>query len=232
MKKLGMVGGMGPESTLSYYRDIVFGVNARVGADVFPHVAIESLSVFYIQQLIREERMAELTDYLMGAITNLARCGADFVVLTANTAHIVFDRLQEQSPVPLISIVDATCRHAVRQGYRRLGLLGTCFTMERDFFKEPFRRHGIEIVVPEAADRELVNQRISTELEFGVIKEETLAEFQQIIERMRARDGIEGVILGCTELPLLLNDGNMPLPCLDTVKIHVEEIIREIMKRS
>lgn len=220
---------MGPESTLSYYRDIVFGVNSRVGDGIFPHVAIESLSVFYIQQLIRDRRMDELTEYLAGAISNLAACGADFVVLTANTAHIVFDRLQELSPVPMISIVDAACRRAIASGYRRLGLLGTCFTMEGDFFKEPFRRHGIEIVTPCAEEQQLVNRRISTELEFGVIKGETLEEFRQIIERMHTRDGIEGVILGCTELPLLLNDGNSPLPCLDTVKIHVEEIIGEIL---
>ena len=229
MKKTGLVGGMGPESTVAYYRDIVFGVNSRVEKPFFPEVIVESLDVFHVQQLIREEKYEELTAYLLNAVKNLARGGADFAVLTANTAHVVFDRLRELSPLPLVSIVEATYRETLRRGLRKVGLLGTVFTMTRDFYKQPFVSAGVEVIVPAPEEMEYINDRISRELEFGIVKEDTLTEFQRIISRMRDENGIEAVILGCTELPLLLNDNNSPVPCLDTVKIHVDEIINILM---
>lgn len=155
----------------------------------------------------------------MQAIKNLTTSGADFIALSANTPHIVFDRLQNISTVPLVSIVEATCNEAIRLNKHKLGLLGTIFTMTEDFFKKPFYNSNIEIITPTAEEMEYINLKISSELEFGVIKEETLQGFQKIIKRMQQEDSIEAVILGCTELPLLLNDEVSPIPCLDTMKI-------------
>lgn len=230
MKKLGLVGGMGPESTIPYYHDIVYGVQAKVGKAFFPNLTIESVNVFEVLGLCGEQKYDELVDYLMEAINNLINSGADFVALSANTPHIVFDKLQEKSPVPLVSIIEATKDEAIRQNKRKLGLLGTIFTMTGDFYKLPFQNSGIEIVVPNRDEMKFINQKISSELEHGIVKEETLKGFQEITERMKNEDGIEAIILGCTELPLLLNDEVSPVPCLDTMKIHVEALVGKIVE--
>ena len=225
MKKLGLVGGMGPESTIPYYHDIVYGVQYRLGGDIFPELTIESVNVYEILRFCLAEDYDGLTEYLLRAINDLAACGADFAALSANTPHIVFDRLARRSPLPLVSIVEAACEEAVRRNIRRAGLLGTPFTMRGDFFKAPFIRSGIDIVTPTEEEIELIGSRIISELERGIVREETLCEFQEIIARMRDEDGIEAVILGCTELPLLLSDETSPVPCLDTMQIHVARLV-------
>lgn len=171
MKKLGLVGGMGPESTIPYYHDIVYGVQEALGESIFPELSIESVNVFEILRLCREKQYEKLTEYLLGAINNLAKSGADFAALSANTPHIVFDKLKEQSPIPLISIVEATCEEAKLRGLKKIGLLGTIFTMTGEFFKAPFVKNGIQIIVPTESEIELVNDKISTELELGIVKE-------------------------------------------------------------
>lgn len=230
MRKLGLVGGMGPESTIPYYHDIVYGVQKRIGQKAFPPLTIESVDVFHVLQLCGDKDYDAMTDYLMTAINNLIRSGADFVALSANTPHIIFDRLQAQTTVPMISIVGSTCLEAQRVGYKKVGLLGTEFTMREDFFKAPFIKSGIEIVVPSSAEMDYVNEKISSELELGIVKQETLTAFREIIERMKRDDKIEAVVLGCTELPLLLNDEVSPVPCLDTMKIHIAALVDEILK--
>lgn len=230
MKKLGLVGGMGVESTIPYYHDIVYGVQNKIGKKFFPNITIESVNAFDVLGLCSEQKYDELTDYLMQAIKNLTTSGADFIALSANTPHIVFDRLQNISTVPLVSIVEATRNEAIRLNKHKLGLLGTIFTMTEDFFKKPFYNSNIEIITPTAEEMEYINLKISSELEFGVIKEETLQGFQKIIKRMQQEDSIEAVILDCTELPLLLNDEVSPIPCLDTMKIHIQLLIDLIVE--
>lgn len=220
---------MGPLSTIPYYHDVVYGVRARTRDDFFPDLTIESVNVFEILEMCRREDYDAITARLLGAVRNLAATGCDFAVLTANTSHIVFDELERLSPIPLLSIVEATCREAVRRGLSTVGLLGTTFTMSRDFYKRPFVREGIRVVVPTSAEITYIDEKITSELELGIIKPETLAEFQRIIDRMRRDDGIESIVLGCTELPLLLNDANSPVPVLDTVAIHVAEIVDTIL---
>ena len=229
MKKLGLIGGMGPESTIPYYHDIVYGVQEALGESVFPELTIESVNVFKVLGLCGEQKYDELTKYLMGAIDNLAKSGADFAALSANTPHIIFDRLKEQSPIPLLSFVEATCEEVKRRGLKKIGLFGTIFTMTGEFFKAPFVQNGIEVIVPTESEMELINEKISTELELGIVKDETLAAFQQIIKRMRDEDEIEAIVLGCTELPLLLNDEVSPVSCLDTMQIHIQEIVKTIL---
>ncbi len=223
---------MGPLSTIPYYQGTVYGVRARTRDDFFPDLTIESVNVFEILEMCAREDYEAITERLLGAVRNLAAAGCDFAVLTANTSHIVFDRLQAVSPLPLLSIVEATAREAVRRGVRTVALLGTRFTMTRDFYKQPFVREGIRVVVPTAEEMVAVDRAITEELELGIVRDETLARFQGIIERMAREDGAENVILGCTELPLLLNDANSPIPCLNTVEIHVAEIVECIMHNS
>lgn len=230
MKKLGLVGGMGPESTIPYYHDIVYGVNEKLGGKVFPELAIESVNIFKMLSYFKQEDYDGLTEYLMDAVNHLIQGGADLVALSANTPHIVFDRLQELSAVPLVSIIEATKDEAVRLKYQRIGLLGTIFTMKGDFFRKPFEESGIEIITPTDEEMAYLNQKIISELELGIVKEDTLRDFQKVIRRMQEENGIEAIILGCTELPLLLNDKVSPVPCLDTMKIHIQTLIDKILE--
>lgn len=183
----------------------------------------------FLLKLCDEKKYDELTEYLMSAINNLARSGAEFAALSANTLHIVFDRLREQSPIPLISIVEATCEEAKHRKLKKIGLLGTVFTMTGEFFKAPFVKNGIQVVIPTENEIKMVNEKISTELELGVVKEETLLLFQNVINRMKDENGIEAIVLGCTELLLLLNDEVSSVPCLDTMQIHISSIIKTIL---
>ncbi|MFA9422748.1 MAG: aspartate/glutamate racemase family protein [Sedimentibacter sp.] len=227
MKKLGLVGGMGPESTIPYYHDIVYGVQEKIGC--FPSLTIESVNVFDVLKICNEERYSDLVEFLMQAINNLIAAGADFAALSANTPHIVFDELKERSIIPLVSIVETTCDEAVKQNLKKVGLIGTIFTMTGEFFKKPFYENNIEIVIPTQEEMAFMNEKIYTELELGIIKEDTLAAFQAIIQRMKIENNIQAIILGCTELPLLLNDKISPVPCLDTMKIHIQTLINMIV---
>ena len=230
MKKLGLVGGMGPESTIPYYHDIVYGVNEKLGGEVFPELAIESVNIFKMLSYFKQEDYDGLTEYLMDAVNHLIQGGADLVALSANTPHIVFDRLQELSAVPLVSIIEATKDEAVRLKHQRIGLLGTIFTMKGDFFRKPFEESGIEIITPTDEEMAYLNQKIISELELGIVKEDTLRDFQKVIRRMQEENGIEAIILGCTELPLLLSDETSPVPCLDTMKIHIKTLVEKILE--
>lgn len=221
---------MGPESTIPYYHGIVYGAQKEVGRPFFPSLTLESVDLFHVLGLLKEGNHDALVDFLMTAIDNLANAGADVVAIASNTPHIVFDRLKDKSPVKLISIVEAACREAQRRGYRKIGLLGTIFTMDNVFFKTPFEENGIEVIVPDDAEKQYINDKIYNELEYGIHKDETRDNFVRIIDRLKKSAGIEAIILGCTELPLLLNDTLTPVPCLNTMQIHIQALIREILQ--
>ena len=229
MKKLGLVGGMGPESTVPYYRGIIYGVRERMGSNVLPFLSLESVDVVHIQRFCNEGRYDELTGYLLAAVRNLAAAGAEFAALSANTPHIVFDQLKQQTPIPLVSIIEAACEEAERRGLSRLGLMGTIFTMKGSFFKKPFEEKGIQVISPREEEMAYINEKIYTELEFADVREGTREGLVRIIRRMVEEDGIQAIILGCTELPLALDDRICPVPCLDTMKIHVQALVEEII---
>ena len=223
---------MGPESTIPYYHDIVYGVQAKVGGDCFPSLTIESVNAFKVLELCQNQEYETLTEYLLDAIQDLSAAGADFAALSANTPHIVFDQLEKVAPIPLVSIIKVTCQEVLRRGIKKVGLLGTIFTMNGAFYRQPFEEKGIVVITPTEAEKELVNQRIATELERGIVKPETLVEFLTVVNRLVAEEGIEGLILGCTELPLLFNGVETPVACLDTMAIHVEALINLIVGES
>ena len=229
MKKLGLVGGMGPESTLLYYRGLVSGVQHRLGPEALLPLTIESIDMYRMLGLCARRDYDGLTGYLAGALDALAAAGADFAALSANTPHIVFDRLRTRSPLPLVSIIEAACEETQRRGLTRVGLLGTAFTMEGSFFREPFAARGIELVTPVAAERDWVAGKISAELEYGVVKPETLEGFVSLLGRMQEQDDIQAVILGCTELPLLFQETAPPMEVLDTMDIHIRALVEKIV---
>ena len=229
MRKLGLIGGIGPEATVAYYRQIIHGVGERVGAETLPPLIIESLSAFQVFSLCRESRLDELTAYLGDAVDALAAGGAQMAALTGNTPYVVFDRVAQRSPIPLISGITATAQAVAARSARTVGLLGTAFTMTNGIFARAFEPHGIRIVTPHEEEIALIQKRIETELEHGIVTDSTRAELVGIIAEMAARDGIDSVILGCTELPLILDDESSPVPCFDTVRIHVAALVDAIL---
>lgn len=226
MNKLGLIGGVGPESTIPYYKGIVEGVKDKTGC--LPPLTIESLSCFEVIRMSNENDLEGLTAYLLEGINNLAKAGATIGALACNTGHIVFDSLQKNSPIPLISIVEATSKLTKQRGYKKVGLLGTLVTMEKEFFKEPFNREGIEVVIPDKEERLYIANRILNELEEGIINKETQEHILNIVERMVKENYIEAIVLGCTELPLLFNNCITSVPILDTMAIHIDTLVDSI----
>ncbi len=221
MKKLGLVGGTGPESTLIYYRELNRRVLKKTGGKAFPEISIESVDLYKALGYVEREQYGELSNYLGNALCNLVKGGAEVAALTAGTMHVIYDELKEKVPVPLVSIPESVCEAAVLGRYTKVGLLGTIFTMKKDFFKKPFAEKGIQVVTPAGEDMALVNDRISRELEYGIVKDSTRSELVDIIRGMKERQGIEAVILGCTELPLILDSKCCPVDCLDIMEIHI-----------
>lgn len=227
MKKLGLIGGVGPESTIPYYRGIIYGVQKELNNPFFPPLVIESLSSFEVIRMSSQKDREGLTKYLLKGIQNLAAAGAEVGALACNTGHMVFNELQKQSPIPLVSIVETACTEAKRQGLKKIGLLGTAATMEDNYFKIPFEKAGIEIKIPKQTERDYIADHILSELELGIVKEETVNHF---VEEMSKIQNIDAVILGCTELPLIFEGRNLSIPSLDTMQLHIQALIHAILE--
>lgn len=229
MKKIGLVGGTGPESTLMYYKELNSRTDKITRGTQMPDIVIESVDFRKAWDFVTSERYDLLKDYLAEKIICLKNSGAEVISLTAVTMHMVYEELVKETGVSLISIPKSVCKESKAKGYKKILLLGTIFTMEQDYMKKDFREAGIEVFVPDEDDRDLVAKRIFEELELGIVKESTLKEFQSIIDKMRDQCGVEAVVLGCTELPLLLNSNNCSIPCLDSVEIHINDLINEAL---
>jgi aspartate racemase len=226
---VGIVGGLGPESTIDYYRRILAAWE-REEPSTAPSIVIDSLDVRRALRLVERDRPA-LVEYLLASLRRLAGAGADFAAITANTAHVVFDELAARSPVPLVSIVEVCAREARRRGLRRLALLGTRFTMEAPFYPAVCARHGAAVVVPGDADRAWIHERYVGELLRGEFRDDTRARLVAIVDRLRGADGVDGVILGGTELPLLLRAPAVAgVPALDTTALHVAAIVERLRR--
>jgi len=225
MKTIGIIGGLGPESTLAYYRTIIAACNTGATPLASPEIIIHSSSLNELLTLIDRSAWEEITDWLLARIDSLHRAGAEFVAIASNTPHIVFDRLANRSPLPLISIVAETVREAQQLGVKRIGLLGTRLTMASDLYRTPFEEAGMTVHTPTAPEQERIHQLLFTEIELGIIKESTRDELLAMIQRLEEKEGIEALILGCTELPLILPDQGFGIPFLDTAAIHCRAIV-------
>ena len=219
MRKIGIVGGLSPESTILYYRTIVDEFRRRFGSEDYPDIIIYSVNFGAFTRFVEEGRREEAAELLLKAVKALARAGADFAIISANTPHMFFDYLVAHSPIPLISIIDALAEELEKDGVRRVGLLGTKFTLTQGFYAEGLRNHGIEVVIPEPEGVEVVNRIIYEELVRGVIKESSRTEVVGIIKKL-AEKGAKGVALACTELPLLISGKVGGIKLYDTARIH------------
>jgi aspartate racemase len=230
MKILGIIGGLGPESTVDYYQKIVALYRERTGDRSYPEFIINSVDLQTGLDFMDADDLAGMADYLLEGIGKLARAGADFGLISANTPHIVFDQLEPRSPIPLISIVEATCAAAKARNLKRLALFGTRYTMQGTFYPKVFSREQIELLVPEPNDQNYIHDKYFTELVPGKFLPETRAGLLAIVDRMKAKNDIDGVILAGTELPLILRDpDHNGVPFLDTTKMHVAAAVAEML---
>jgi aspartate racemase len=230
MKTVGIIGGIGPESTIEYYRLIIDSYREHKENSDYPHIIINSIDLKRMIELIEANDLARLTERLVDEIRKLARAGADFGLLASNTPHIVFDEIRRQSPIPLLSIVEATREAAKNLGLKKVGLFGTRFTMQARFYPDVFSRDGMTIVLPEAGEQEDIHEKYMGELLKNIFLPETRERLLTIVDRMRELEGIEGLILGGTELPLLLREvTDRGIPFLDTTRIHVKSIVAQLL---
>lgn len=228
MKKIGIIGGLGPEATVDYYQRIINSFKSGNSDLNYPEIIVYSVNMSEFIGLMRANEYEKATIYLLQRIESLKLAGADFAVLSANTPHQLFDRIISKSTLPLISIVEATCDEARRKGLRRPGLFGTDLTMKASFYPEVFSKQGLEVVIPEAQDMELINEKLFTEIELGIFKDDTRQQLIGIIEKMVYQQHIDSLILGCTEFPLILDkESYAGIPMLNTTQIHVEAIVKE-----
>lgn len=230
MKVTGIVGGIAPESTVEYYRLIIASYREVIQDGSYPQIIINSIDLKKMLSMVEANELVRLTEYLVGEVRRLERAGADFGLMASNTPHIVFDEVRRRSHIPLLSIVEATCEAAKELGLKRLGLFGTRFTMQGRFYADVFSREAITLVVPEREGQDYIHDRYMNELALGRFLPETREGLLEVVDRMKEREGIDGVVLGGTELPLILRDvGARGIPFLDTTRIHVKAVVAELL---
>jgi aspartate racemase len=223
-KRIGILGGMSPESTVAYYEYITRTYTERHGDYGYPEVLIYSVSFQPYVDWPNEGRWDLVAQGLAEAARRLVAAGADLLLIATNTMHIVFDQVQASVDVPMISLLDAVAQAILARDIQTVGLLGTRFTMEQPFYRQALSEHGIEVLVPEPEHRAYVNRVIYDELVAGQIRTESRAGFLEVIGRLAAR-GAQGVILGCTEIPLLVHQADVDqydVQLFDTTTIHAE----------
>lgn len=227
-KIVGLVGGTGPESTIEYYKQIIARWRER-NPDSYPAMLITSIDLDAMLPLVRAGELGKLADLLLLEFERLRAAGANFAALTANTPHIVFDELRRRSPLPLISILETTRDEVVRRGFTRPLLLGTQFTMAGRFYPDVFAGSRVELIVPSAAEQAYIHDKYISELIPGVFLPATRAGLTAIIRRLIAEESVDAVILGGTELPLILpGEAIGDVPLVDTTAVHVRAIVAEL----
>jgi aspartate racemase len=230
MRTVGIIGGIAPESTIAYYRQILAAYRERKADGSYPSIIINSIDLTRLLDLVGADELDQLVDYLLDELQKLSHAGADFGLLASNTPHIVFEEISRQSPIPLISIVEVTCQAAKTQGLKKLGLFGTRSTMQGRFYPETFSREGIALVVPDAKDQAYIHDRYMSELVKGIFLPETRQQLLAIVDRLKEQESIEGLILGGTELPLILPESRAcGISVLDTTRIHVSAVVKELL---
>lgn len=233
MTTIGIIGGLGPESTIEYYRFLVAEFRRQRPDDGYPSIVINSIDVSKMVRLMTANDLSGAAEYLIREVRRLGDAGCTVGLIAANTPHVVFDEVASQSPIPLVSIVEETAVAATALGLRRLGLFGTRFTMQGKFYPAVFVKHGLELIVPTEDEQTFVHDKYLNELLNDIFLPETRERLLAIADRMIAEDRIEGLILGGTELPLILKEKTWRgIPLLDTTQIHVNAIVTLIARSS
>lgn len=229
MKKIGLIGGTGPESTIVYYKQITTQVQKITGN--FPNLAIESLSVYNVLSFVDNEDYSGLTQYLLKGIDNLMAAGAEMVALTGITPHLVIDELKKESPVPVISMLDSTKEYLKNHGLRNVLLTGTAQTLKAQFFQKDLQNNGFEVILPSDDEIEYMGKKIENELELGKVVPQTQKQFAQITQQSIDNNAVQAVILGCTELPLIYDQIPLSVPKVDVMREHIKKLVSLITEK-
>ena len=223
-KIIGILGGMTPESTVTYYQHITRSYQERYGDYGFPEIVIYSVSFQQYEDWMISGNWDAIAEGLTQAVLSLRNGGADFGVIATNTMHKVFPQIQEASPIPLLSIIDATAESIQNQNMKTIGLLGTRFTMKEPFYREGLAKFGIDTLIPNENDLKIVDDIIFNELGRGILRQESRQKYVEIVSRLHDR-GAEGIILGCTEIPLLISERDCSVPLFNTTVLHAEKAL-------
>jgi len=230
LKTIGIVGGIGPESTIEYYRRLIAAYRQKNADGSYPHLILNSINLTGMLALISGNRLPELSKLLLAHLETLARAGADFGVIAANAPHLVFSDIEIRSPIPLISIVKAAADRAKLLGLSKLALFGAKFTMQASFYPDVFSRHGISVAVPNEQEQDYIHEKYFGELVHGTLLPETRQRLAGIVEAMKSRNAIQGLIVGGTELSLIFREPEVcGVPVLDTTQIHVEAAVEHML---
>lgn len=230
MKTLGIIGGLGPESTVDYYNRVIALYRERKGDGSYPQFLINSIDLEKGRAFIEKGQLAALVKFLVEEIEKLAKAGADFGLMAANTPHLVFDDVAAGSSIPLISIVQATCSEVKTRRMKRLALFGTRYTMQSDFYAKVFSRKNIELITPEPTDQDYIHQKYFGELVLGQFLPDTRAGLLAIIDRMKTEHGINALLLAGTELALILREPeHNGVSLIDTAQIHCQAAVTEML---
>ena len=228
MKTIGLIGGMSWESSASYYRMLNEQVKQRLGGLHSAECLMYSVDFEEIERFQSQGKWQEAGERLANVALSLEKGGAELIVLCTNTMHKVISSIEEAVTIPVVHIADATAKEIHANHLHTVGLLGTKYTMEQDFYKERIADSGIKVLIPEAAERDMINQVVFDELCLGEILDSSKVEFQKVIQKLIDR-GAEGIILGCTEIGLLIQQDDAEIPLFDTAKIHVEAAVKEAL---
>lgn len=231
MKTIGLIGGLSWESSLEYYRYINTSIKNRLGGLNSAKCLMHSFNFAEMVELQHNGEWKKATQCMIDAAKTLEAGGANAIVICTNTMHKMADEIEENINIPLIHIADATAMKIQQQGLSTVGLLGTKFTMEQDFYTHRLKHHGIDVIIPEEDDRQEIHDVIYQELCQGIITERSKEKYLQIIERLK-KDGAQGVILGCTEIPLLIQQKDSSIPLFDTTLIHSEAAVEFALKQG
>jgi len=231
MKPIGIIGGIGPESTVDYYRAMIAAYRERQPDGSYPAIIINSVDNSVMLGALMRGDFDAVTAMMVTELERLARAGAAVALLAANSPHVVFDEVQRRSPLPLVSIVEATRDEAARLGLTRLALFGTRYTMQGHFYQDVFTPADLALVVPADTEQGYIHDKYMNELVKGILLPDTRGQLLAIVAAMKARDAVDGVILGGTELPLILRDTHASgVPLLDTTVIHARAIVARAMQ--
>ncbi len=228
-KKIGILGGLTPESTITYYMHIVHRYHELHGDHGYPETIIVGVSFQQYEDWMLNDDWTSIEKALLEGLKTLKRAGADFAVIATNTMHLLFEKLQKQIDMPLISIVDATAEAIKAEGFKKIGLIGTQFSMTKPFYREGLKKHGIDVVTPNQADQDYIVKVIFDELSIGKLTEKSRKGYLKIIDKL-VEQGAEGVVLGCTEIPLLIRQKDTPIKVFDTATVHAEKALQYAIK--
>lgn len=224
MKKIGLVGGIGPASTVDYYTGLIEKFRNEMGENVYPKIVIDSVNMQEATEYIANNDRKRSAELMLKSLSCLKAAGAEVGAITANTEHIVWDEMQSRFEIPVVSIVEAVTDEIIRRGYKRVLALGTVFTMKSGLYEKSLSAKGVETISPSEEDKELIGRLIFPNLENGLVISQDRERLLAVSEKYIRTKNAEAVLLGCTELPLAVGEGDLSVPVLNSTKIHIDAI--------